>query len=837
MVFGGTAGDTIYAGDGNDLVFGDHGEVNGDVDPAYLPMNMPAHPFVFTSIFTQNIDGGGNDTIFGEGGEDILIGGQGSDTIYGGADDDDLIGGHNVPGGHDGNDAIDGGAGNDAIAGDNASILRTGILFDPRMRALSGETIYDGDGNPQVTGDWQENSTGVVGRNIIIYDHSENPLPGTWGIENIAGGSGDDLIFGQFGDDVIQGDGSIDIDLAANGASVEDIDGTGTDGDDYIEGGGGNDLIFGNLGQDDIIGGSSSLFGLVTPDLRPDGADTIYGGAGPDIARNDPGDESSQGHARDADVILGDNGNIFRLVGTNGISSGSFLTFNYDNYDTSLTIIPRAVELLDYTLGGSDSDLGTADLIHGEAGDDTIHGQSGNDVIFGEGQDDDIYGGVGHDRLYGGTGEDGILGDDGKILTSRNGYAETLNGLFEANQQTTYSLPGPFTGVVEYITGRLLKTADMMAWDIGGNDVIYGGLGDDFLHGAQGDDAISGAEALPEFYTDAPQTNINPLEYDPMTTKFAAYDADNPLAKIDGFLLNFEATDADGNKIEDGKDRIFGDLGNDWLVGGTGRDRLFGGMGDDLMNADDNLDTNGGLNDVPDDPEFADGDFAFGGGGRDVLIANTGNDRLFDWLGEFNSFIVPFSPFGSPTVNRMPSPHVQQFMLDLGRASGADQTLTEPNGELGLVTHSDPEWSDQHGGPRDPQPGNSKAKRDTQGSPEDDSTAAAAILSSITGDSGSIDLSATGGTETSGDVLGAMESSSPWLQDFVGDLAEGDGSANSNDGISVTLPGDDDQTASQDDTNSNAVVEELLDGDLSNDDIPTVAGGNGNGQGKGKKGK
>ena len=34
---------------------------------------------------------------------------------------------------------------------------------------------------------------------------------------------------------------------------------------------------------------------------------------------------------------------------------------------------------------------------------------------------------------------------------------------------------------------------------------------------------------------------------------------------------------------------IFGDLGNDWLVGGTGQDTLYGGWGNDLLNADDDL--------------------------------------------------------------------------------------------------------------------------------------------------------------------------------------------------------------------------------------------------------
>ena len=49
-------------------------------------------------------------------------------------------------------------------------------------------------------------------------------------------------------------------------------------------------------------------------------------------------------------------------------------------------------------------------------------------------------------------------------------------------------------------------------------------------------------------------------------------------------------------------------------------------------------------------------DRAFGGAGRDVLIGNTGGDRLIDWTGEFNSYIVPFAPFGIATVSRQVPP-------------------------------------------------------------------------------------------------------------------------------------------------------------------------------------
>lgn len=705
IAFGGTAADIINGGDGKDLVFGDRGKVDFS-----LPANQN-----FTSIDTSITDKGSNDIIHGNADDDIILGGQADDLIFGDGGDDDIIGGHNVAGGADGNDSIDGGTENDVIAGDNAIVTRRPDNLSTRMRVLAGETIYDDAGNPLITANSQPNPTVKTERNIQLLDHSVNADAKTFGNDAIAGGANNDMIFGQLGNDVIQGDSSISEVVSFTDPSVENSN----DGDDYIEGNGGNDLMFGNSGQDDIIGDSSSLFGNDTSAKRPTGQDTIFGGAGTQIDRNNLGDQSTEGHARDADAIVGDNGNIFRLVGAKGNYSGKFLNFTYDSYNKSLQIIPRAIELLDYTPGGNPNNLGGDDLILGEAGDDVIYGMTGNDVLFGNGQDDDIFGGTGHDRIYGGTGEDGVLGDDGRILTSRNGETEILYGIKTPDQEGKIGLPGPFIGAIVNEKGRLKKEARWLAFNSGGNDVIYGGLGDDFLHGGAGDDGISGAEALPEFYNMLPVKNFNPLGYDPITRKLAAYDALNPRLKINNFFLNFEATNAKGEKVDDGKDYIFGDLGNDWLVGGTRNDRMFGGLGDDLLNADDNHDTNNGLNNRPDDPKFADGDFAFGGGGLDVMIANTGRDRLFDWTGEFNSFIVPFSPFGEPTVVRSISPHVVDFLLALGEGSGADQNLTEPNGELGLVTQKDPQWKDQHGAPRDPQPGNIPGvQRDTQGQPE-----------------------------------------------------------------------------------------------------------------------
>ena len=53
-----------------------------------------------------------------------------------------------------------------------------------------------------------------------------------------------------------------------------------------------------------------------------------------------------------------------------------------------------------------------------------------------------------------------------------------------------------------------------------------------------------------------------------------------------------------------------------------------------------------------------------------MLIANTGGDRLIDWVGEYNSYFTPFGPYGEPTVIRRPYNGIYDFLLDLGRASG-----------------------------------------------------------------------------------------------------------------------------------------------------------------------
>jgi Ca2+-binding RTX toxin-like protein len=437
----------------------------------------------------------------------------------------------------------------------------------------------------------------------------------------------------------------------------------------------------------------------------------------------------------------------------------------------------------------------------------------GDNVIFGHGGDDLIVGGYCHDWISGGTGDDGILGDDGVITISRDSsaYGEPLYGidLIAAGELTAeLAAPGPAFHDIINVENELTHTARLFAFtfEIGGNDMAYGGLGADSIHGGAGDDALSGAEALPGYFSGRLNELLKATQGDGNTAAEAWFfdiapfnpgdilqfqqgdsawfrlfnqldplrmmlvdvdgnrvdDADVSVAYADpsgtqtdignvdydetiwlragtseqvfDFFLNFDPNEGvldtryatTAAQVSDGDDVIFGDLGNDWIVGGTGRDHEWGGAGEDVLNADDNhlttiFEQDPIANDAA-DPFQAYSDIAFGGKGRDVLLGNTGADRLIDWIGEYNSYSVPFNPFGGHQISRQNSPGLKEFLYELARADGADLLVGverggtadrngEPFGETGLTTPEDAEWAAQHGAPLAQQPGSYPGRR------------------------------------------------------------------------------------------------------------------------------
>ncbi|HUG09617.1 MAG TPA: hypothetical protein VMM36_01325, partial [Opitutaceae bacterium] len=348
--------------------------------------------------------------------------------------------------------------------------------------------------------------------------------------------------------------------------------------------------------------------------------------------------------------------------------------------------------------------------------------------------DDIIFGGLGSDWLHGGSGDDAISGAE----ALREAWVATFdpNSPFLGLGYDQVGLPdGPwvFLGIATY--GNINP----------GNVLAFNPVDLDGQH-------LNNRFRAGEFwYYD---------EYDPrrkimLTAELVDGDWVSSLYKGsdpegDGaleFLLNFDETEGiirpsvnvptngknfivTGPVNDDGADVIFGDNGNDWLVGGTGRDNIYGGWGNDLLNADDKHDINddGTKENTVSDTHPTYEDRAYGGAGRDVLIGNTGGDRLIDWVGEYNSYLVPFAPFGMATVSRTVQPFLPEFLYALSAGDGADFTRYtdaigddvpqptnnnpnpsrngEPHGELGLVLQKDFAWQDQTGAPSDPQAGN-----------------------------------------------------------------------------------------------------------------------------------
>jgi hypothetical protein len=189
-----------------------------------------------------------------------------------------------------------------------------------------------------------------------------------------------------------------------------------------------------------------------------------------------------------------------------------------------------------------------------------------------------------------------------------------------------------------------------------------------------------------------------------------------------------------------------------------GRTQVFGGWGFDTIDLRASTYEDGGLNDGPvpnlinngngtysvdnsTSPAYGTPEWealAYGGAGEDIMFAGTGGDRLIDWVGNHNSYYVPFSQFGMPTVSRTLMPFLPEFLYALSKSDGADQTLGlradafcassagstnsacsaypkysgtaarngEPFGELGLVLQHDQAWHQESGPPFNEMPEN-----------------------------------------------------------------------------------------------------------------------------------
>lgn len=328
----------------------------------------------------------GSDDMFGGYGDDFFDDGDGDDFVRGGYGMDVFVAGA-------GDDDLDGGDGEDMVSYDSATA--------PVNVDLQAGTASSSQFGTDRLGSIEQVSGGS----------GDDVLAGTAGANRLAGGSGDDLLVGRGGDD----------NYVYNRTFVDGIGYVGDYGDDVIEDSGGYDRLELTWHSVDEVTASLAPDNSYLLSFAGGGSVTILGGA---LAAN----------AIDEVVFAG--GDWWTGEILSAMANPVLETFGTSGPDSLAGTEGRRNRLAG--LGGDDAleGKGGPDILEGGDGDDSLVGLHGDDSLEGGSGDDALYGGRGADTLSGGDGADLIVGgQEGDLLTGgagadvfRFGYAEGGHG-------------------------------------------------------------------------------------------------------------------------------------------------------------------------------------------------------------------------------------------------------------------------------------------------------------------------------------------------------------------------------------------------------------------------
>jgi Ca2+-binding RTX toxin-like protein len=394
-----------------------------------------------TDVSAELHGGDGADALIGTGGDDLLFGDAGRDRILGGAGDDVIFA--------DGGRLIESDA---RIRNIDLQLNGGDSTLAPVISRLDGGSFIDDGFAVGQTLEITDRETGSEGiYRISAIDMEWLALDATGVFAPMAGG--------PIPTSGMLETGSLEI-LAVGSeflSAYQVLAGT-DDGDDAVAGGLGDDWIFGAGGSDALIGGAIGASGdsvdqqlaLLFDLLRGSATgviDTSSDASGADILIGDGGRlrllrdgtlrevaDTDRGLAFGDDRLFGSGGED-RLYGGRGDDTlrggdGNDELFGETGFDRLYGEADA-----DRLFGGRDGDVieggdgddwiegqQGSDLIRGGAGDDRLFGQAGTDTIFGEagrdtldgGSDADVlFGGDGDDQLDGGAGDDIVFGDRG----------------------------------------------------------------------------------------------------------------------------------------------------------------------------------------------------------------------------------------------------------------------------------------------------------------------------------------------------------------------------------------------------------------------------------------
>ena len=630
-VIAGAGNDIIHIGGGTNVVLGDEGKREVQVDIGGVPTGT-------TVIESLNDAVGGDDTINAGPGVNILVGGAATDTITvldssptsratvlgdsGSmtlANDRTLLtieSSTPVSGARDiihltsGVNTVIGGAGNDEIT---ATTGRNTVLGD------DGHATFYANGDLKFI---ESINLGNGGSDTISLQSGINAVIAGAGNDTVSVNDGTNVILGDEGEASLYTDGNVD-EIRSTNSGVGGTDtitlGNGTNiviagaGADSVSVGAGTATILGDEGRsvvardmtthaitarivetiNDAIGGNDAITGTGATSI-------VMGGAGSDtITGTTPGTASPPRF-----IVIGDAGR------TEFNGSGQLLQVFTKSANTGAGDTIHLANADDLILGGDGGDIIDAaegiNIVlgdHGHATFDvtglrTIHSSDtasgGHDAIRTGSGNDLIIAGTGNDTVSSGTGNDLIFGDHGHVTGNIDLTMLPLN---------TYTPDFTFTSIATQNS------------DLGGDDLINGGAGDDIIIGGQGYDRIlggSGDDDIVGGHTIADGQDTGDwidggagndtiagdnayIHREPRIadTRFRTLEGDQIL-NIDGngTVTSTIQVDPSGTAkravtlFNHTTTTIAGMFGNDAIAGGSGHDTIFGQLGNDAIQGD-----------------------------------------------------------------------------------------------------------------------------------------------------------------------------------------------------------------------------------------------------------
>jgi serralysin len=383
-----------------------------------------------------------------------------------------------------------------------------------------------------------------------------------------------------------------------------------------VTGGSANDILTGDHSNNMLAGGAGNdaLNGL-------GGNDTLQGGAGNDVYRF---------HApllQETDTVVELPGGGNDHLKFNALSASSPVVVDLGSDTTLATHANRTVRTgaagqainFENATGGAGNDtlIGNAvgNFLDGQAGNDTLRGLGGGDNLYGEGGSDTLEGGAGSDLYY--FRAVGASETDTLVELPNGGTDHISFESAPATQPVTVNLTSDTALATQ--GNRLVRTGGSgqaanfeRVTGGAGNDIITGNAANNWLRGLGGNDVLSGGAGHDTYHFDADlalgSDTVNDtggsrdtLDFTATTTRGVTVNLASRAAQVVNAGLSLTLTSDSiervlGSTMNDVltgnalNNTLWGNRGNDTLNGGAGRDVLIGGLDVDTLRGNEGED-------------------------------------------------------------------------------------------------------------------------------------------------------------------------------------------------------------------------------------------------------